>query len=51
MELQTSEIENEDNLGVNARSSDNSKTVDKGSSTNVNINKMWKSDKIYRKTY
>lgn len=52
MELQTSEIENEDNLGLNgAKSSDNSKTIDKGGSTNVNINKMWNSNKLYRKTY
>ena len=40
MELPTSEIENEDNLGLNARSSDNSKTIDKGGSTNINIGKM-----------
>ena len=50
MELPTSEIENEDNLGLNAKSSDNSKTIDKGGSTNININKMWTNNKLYRKT-
>ena len=49
MELPTSEIENEDNLGLNAKSSDNSKTIDKGGSTNVNMNKMWDNNKIIPK--
>ena len=40
MEFPTSEIENEDALGLNGKSSDNSKTIDKGGSTNININKM-----------
>ena len=51
MDLPTSEIENEDNLGHNAKSSDNSKTIDKGGSTNINPNKMWNSNKLYRKKH
>ena len=49
MELPTSEIENEDNLGLNAKSSDNSKTIDKGGSTNINMNKMWNNNEIIQK--